>query len=162
MRLAGGSAGEADAIGTPAAPAMRPELLDASDEEIELALEHAEPMVLRGLLYQLTGDPRSPRPRITIDPTGFQTGMMVARDDDVALLRRKAVEFLEAYRAAGAGPLGIGPEDRLPASLSLTLGEEIDDEEFTFCLEELALDPWVRDLEWRRRAAAGPAATSSR
>ena len=28
---------------------------------------------------------------------------------DVALLRRKAAEFLKAYRDAGAGPIDIGP-----------------------------------------------------
>ena len=33
--------------------------------------------------------------------------------------------------------------------MSLTLGEEIDDEESEFCLEELALDPWVRSLRWQ-------------
>ena len=33
-----------------------PELLEASREEIEHAVAQAEPMVLRGLLYQLTGD----------------------------------------------------------------------------------------------------------
>jgi 4-hydroxyacetophenone monooxygenase len=74
----------------------------------------------------------------------------VAGEEDVALLRRRAVEFLERYRASGAGPLAIGPRDRLPESLSLTLGEEIDSEEFEFCLEELALDPWVRSLHWQR------------
>lgn len=136
--------------GKPRAVSAGPELLEASGEEIARAVGQAEPMVLRGLLYQLTGDPEVAATGIEIDPTGFQTAMKVARDEDVALLRRKAIEFLETYRAAGAGPLGIGAEDRLPVSLSLTLGEEIDDEEFTFCLEELALDPWVREHDWRR------------
>jgi 4-hydroxyacetophenone monooxygenase len=117
--------------------------------EIELAVAQAEPMVLRGLLYQLTGDDEVAATRIAIDPSGFQTGMMVAREEDVALLRRKAVEFLEQHRAEGGGPLAIGPGERLPRSLALTLGEPIDDEEFAFCLEELALDPWVRGLDWR-------------
>ena len=106
-------------------------------------------MVLRGLLYQLTGDEEVASIGITVDPTGFQTAMKVEREEDVALLRRKATEFLQAYRASGAEPLDIGPEERLPLSLSLTLGEEIDEEEFTFCLEELALDPWVRSLDWQ-------------
>ena len=35
----------------------RPELLAADDATIEDAIAHADPMVLRGLLYQLTGDP---------------------------------------------------------------------------------------------------------
>ena len=149
MRGAGGGAVGADAIEATRA-ATGSELLDASREQIELAVAHAEPMVLRGLLYQLTGDEEVAATRIAIDPTGFQTAMKVASDDDVALLRRRAVEFLDRHRAAGAEPLGIGPEERLPLSLSLTLGEEIDHEEFTFCLEELGLDPWVRSHEWRQ------------
>ena len=35
---------------------VRSELLDASDETIADAVSYADPMVLRGLLYQLTGD----------------------------------------------------------------------------------------------------------
>ena len=35
---------------------VRPDLLEASDETIDDALTHAEPMLLRGLLYLLTGD----------------------------------------------------------------------------------------------------------
>jgi 4-hydroxyacetophenone monooxygenase len=124
------------------------ELLEASDEQIERAVAHAEPMVLRGLLYQLTGDEEVAATPITVDPTGFQTFMMVAAEADVAMLRRKAVELLLAHRDAGAGPLDIGPEERLRRSVPLTLGEELDDAEFEFCREELALDPWVRSLAW--------------
>ena len=94
----------------------RAELLHASREEIALAVEHAEPMVLRGLLYQLTGDEAVAATEIEIDPTGFQTSMKVTHDDDVALLRNKAIEFLDTYRASGAGPLDIGPEERLPGA----------------------------------------------
>jgi 4-hydroxyacetophenone monooxygenase len=136
-----------------AEPAVRCELLEASREEIERAIAQAEPMVLRGLLYQLTGDEEVAATRIAVDPTGFQTAMKVDRDEDVAMLRRKAIDFLDAYRASGAGPLDIGPEERLPTSLSLTLGETIDDREFEFCLEELALDPWARTLDWQRPPA---------
>jgi 4-hydroxyacetophenone monooxygenase len=124
------------------------ELLEASDEQIERAVAHAEPMVLRGLLYQLTGDEEVAATPIAVDPTGFQTFMMVADQADVAMLRRKAVEFLRAHRDAGAGPLDIGSEERLRRSLPLTLGEELDDAEFEFCREELALDPWARGLAW--------------
>ena len=124
------------------------ELLEASDEQIERAVAHAEPMVLRGLLYQLTGDEETAATRIAVDPTGFQTFMMVADESDVAMLRRKAAELLRAHRDAGAGPLDIGPEERLRRSLPLTLGEDLDDAEFEFCLEELALDPWARSLRW--------------
>ena len=132
------------------AATARAELLGATRDEIESAVEHADPMVLRGLLYQLTGDEEVAATAITVDPRGFQTAMMVARDDDVELLRRKAIDFLERYRAGGAVELTIGPEDRLARSISLALGDEIDDTELEFCLEELALDPWARSLEWQR------------
>jgi 4-hydroxyacetophenone monooxygenase len=149
MTLAGGDTARTSARTAFDPPTVRQELVEASRGQIEAAVAHAEPMVLRGLLYQLTGDEEVAATRIATDPTGFQTAMMVASDEDVALLRRKAVEFLEAYRAADGGPLAIGAPERLPRSMSLTLGEEIDDEESEFCLEELALDPWVRSLEWR-------------
>ena len=35
---------------------VRTELLEASDAQIEDAIEHADPMILRGWLHQLTGD----------------------------------------------------------------------------------------------------------
>ena len=68
---------------------VREELLAASDAEIEDALEHAEPLVLRGLVYQLTGDEEVRRAHVDVDPTA--TG-----GDDRALLRRKAADFLKA------------------------------------------------------------------
>jgi 4-hydroxyacetophenone monooxygenase len=131
-----------------AEPTVASELLEASDELIERAVAHADPMVLRGLLYQLTGDEEVAATRITVDPRGFQTFMMVADEDDVASLRRKAVELLRAHRDAGGGPMDIGPEERLRRSVPLTLGEELDDAEFEYCREELALDPWARTLSW--------------
>lgn len=48
------------------------ELLAATDAEIDDAADHADPMVLRGLLYQLTGDEEVAaipvRPQEGIDP----------------------------------------------------------------------------------------------
>ena len=46
---------------------VREELLAASDEVIEDAVVHADLMVLRGLLYQLTGDDEVARARLNID-----------------------------------------------------------------------------------------------
>ena len=134
---------------------VRPELLEASDEQIRRAVEHAAPMVLRGLLYQLTGDEEAAATHIGIDPAGFQTGMMVDRDEDVALLRRKTVELLISWRDSDAGTVPVGPAERLQRSASLTLGEPVADDEVEFCVEELALDPWARELEWQRPPRRG-------
>ena len=47
--------------------------------------------------------------------------------------------------------IGIGPEERLPTSLAPRGGNELADEDSALWLEELALDPWARGLEWQRR-----------
>ena len=124
------------------------ELTEASDEQIERAVAHAEPMVLRGLLYQLTGDESVAATRITTDPTGLQTAMMVADEADVAMLREKTAAFLRARRDAGGGPIDIGPRERLRRSIPLTLGGELTDDELEIWLEEIALDPWARSITW--------------
>ena len=103
-------------------------------------------MVLRGLLYQLTGDEEVAATAHHGRPDGLpdgDDGRRATRTSRCCAARPSSSST--RYRAAGAGPLDIGPEERLPLSLSLTLGEEIDDEEFEFCLEELALDPWARE-----------------
>lgn len=130
--------------------AMRPELLEASDQEIEDAVLHAEPMVLRGVLYQLTGDESIAAIQAVPSSVGFHRAPAVA-PADVARLQSKAAEFLKTYRDQGADDMPIGPKARLQRSLSLTVGEDIPDRDMPFWLEELALDPWMRTLEWVER-----------
>ena len=88
--------------------AAREELLAASDETIADALLYADPMVLRGLLYQLTGD--SEVAAIEAQPLGEGSAYnaaggvrLVADKTDIATLRAKALALLKAYREAGAG-----------------------------------------------------------
>lgn len=124
---------------------VREGLLAASDEVIEDAVTFADPMVLRGLLYQLTGDEEIARARL--NPVGPAALGLAGGDDDASLLRRKAVEFLRAYRDAGAGEISIGAEERLPTSLRLASSFELADEDMGLYLEELSLDPWARGLQ---------------
>jgi 4-hydroxyacetophenone monooxygenase len=123
----------------------REELLAASDEVIEDAVLHADPFVLRGLLFQLTGDEEVARAHVAEVGRGVEPA---GNDDDTALLRRKAVEFLKAYRGRGAGEISIGAEARLPTSLQLASNFELADEDMGLYVEELSLDPWARGLEW--------------
>jgi len=139
-----------DEQGWVANAAVREELLDASNATIEEAVELADPMVLRGLIYQLTGDPQIAATTIVMgSSTGF-TGGMEPTPEAEALIRRKAAEFLKSYRDRGAGELGIGPMDRLPQSMTLTMGKDIEPDSYDLWLEELALNPWSRGLEWSR------------
>jgi 4-hydroxyacetophenone monooxygenase len=87
-------------IDTPA----RHELLTASDELIEDAVEHADPMTLRGLVFQLTGDPDLKRLEIAKRYRGFYPIYAPADEQGAALVREKAAAFLKGYRDAGAGP----------------------------------------------------------
>jgi 4-hydroxyacetophenone monooxygenase len=125
-------------------PEALPELLAASDDTIADAVQHADPMVLRGLLHQLTADGEvasiRPTPQVGIDPAKLVDAA------DIAKLRAKAAEFLRTHRDAGGAP-GLGPRDRLPRSLALAAGvDEVPPEDLELWLEELALDPYVRGL----------------
>src|SRR5579872_1484530 len=96
---------------------VRAELCEATDEVIADAVGYGDPMVLRGLLYRLTGDPELKQMPLKKVRMGRIETVVPATDDDVAMVRRKAVDFLKAYRDAGAGPIEYGPRERLPESL---------------------------------------------
>ena len=125
------------------------ELLDASDETIEGAVQYADPLVLRGLVYQLTGD-ESLASGVTVDTVvaGFRSKQVIGDPDDVALIRRKAADFLKSCRDAGPHEVPLGPAERLQRSLSLTAGTDVPSAELEMWVEQLGLDPHVRGLSW--------------
>jgi 4-hydroxyacetophenone monooxygenase len=128
----------------------RPDLLKATDAEIEDAVKFADPMALRGLLYQLTEDEELKDIELKTVLGGYLERNVIALEEDVAMVRRKAADFLKAYRDSGAGPIDIGPADRLPVSLGLMRGETIPEDSLALAIEETALDPWVRSPQWRK------------
>lgn len=132
----------------------RPELLEATDEMIDDAVRYAHPMVLRGLLHQLTGDDSVAAIDVDTVVFGFMETFTVADKQDRELLCAKAAAFLKSYRDQGAGDLDIGPRDRLPHSLSLSAGSELAAEDVEMWLEQFALDPWARGLHWREQPPA--------
>jgi 4-hydroxyacetophenone monooxygenase len=133
---------------------IRRELLEASDEVIDDAVQFADPMVLRGLLYQLTADPEVADTELTMTTRALVPMPAPANPDVTQLLRRKAAEYLKSYRDSGGGPVGPGPEERLKKSIRLTWGQPIADENIRMYVEELALDPWARSIEWKDAADA--------
>src|SRR6516164_2198726 len=71
-----------------------PELLGASDETIDDAVKYADPLALRGLLYQLTGDEDLLEVELrTLVVGGYREMYQVARADDAARIRGKAAGF---------------------------------------------------------------------
>jgi len=129
---------------------MRTELLEASDAVIEDAIGYAHPMVLRGILYQLTGDPELEDISLTTALRGYYEYYTPAKEVDVVAIRRKAVDFLKRYRDSGAGPIDIGPRERLPISLALMFGQPVASEHEDFFIQDLAIDPWARGLKWQQ------------
>ncbi|MDG2005139.1 MAG: NAD(P)/FAD-dependent oxidoreductase [Novosphingobium sp.] len=133
---------------------VRNELLSASDETIEDAVKYADPMVLRGLLYQLTGDAdvlaTKAMPLGGASAYNAGGGVMVVSDEaDIATLHAKAATFLKSYRDGGAGNIDYGPDQRLSESLPLCSGEEVPEAEWGMWLEQTALDPFVRGVDWK-------------
>ena len=125
-----------------------PELFEATDEMIEDAVLHADPMVLRGLLYQLTGDEGLAQMKVHSVRAGLLEMKMVTESADVALIRSRAASLLRSYRDSGPDDVPIGPDVRLHRSLELTAGTAIPRAELPMWLEQLALDPFARGLVW--------------
>ncbi len=130
---------------------VRHELLDATDETIEDAVRFADPMILRGLLYQLTGDETVAATPVKARVLGLVEAMVLADHSDAAVLQSKAADLLKSYRDSGAENIPVGPADRLPRSLTLACGEEIAAADQEMWLEQLAVDPWARALVWREQ-----------
>lgn len=126
----------------------RHELLNASDADIDNAVLFSDPMALRGLIYQLTGDESLAHVPTSKQRIFLADAVVPSNAEAVAMIQAKAAEFLKRYRDAGAPEIDYGPADRLPRSLELAAGEPIPPEQLDMWIEETALNPWARALEW--------------
>jgi 4-hydroxyacetophenone monooxygenase len=118
------------------------------DEVATRALASADPMALRGLLYQLTADQELASLPMSSMPGMFGGDMPAIVDPAaVATLHEKTLALLAARRA---GTLNSSPQtqEHLREAISLGLGEDVPDEEVDYLIEELALDPHARGLKW--------------
>jgi 4-hydroxyacetophenone monooxygenase len=132
----------------------RQELLEATDEQIDEAIKFADPLILRGVLYQLTGDEELVGLPVGEAKAGFIGEIPAIVDPDaVALVQRKAADFLKAYRDAGAGDYPLGSRERLVKSMELATGRPIPAAELEMWMEQLAIDPMPRGLQWRQEPA---------
>jgi 4-hydroxyacetophenone monooxygenase len=128
----------------------RNELLDSTDDEIAEAVKHANPMVLRGLLYQLTGDESLTTVPTSLVSAGFRGQTPAVVDPEaVALVQAKAATFLSSRRDAGATARDLGPSSRLHRSMELAVGASIPAAELEMWIEQMAIEPMARGLDWR-------------
>jgi 4-hydroxyacetophenone monooxygenase len=124
----------------------RPELLAATDDEIDSAVAAADPMVLRGLLHQLTGDRTIRDTPVEDVVVGFLETRSMTDPSAIASLRRRAAEYLRALRDAGGEEPAL-IEERLHESLSLTAGSPIAEADLELWIEQLAVDPFARGMD---------------
>ncbi len=127
----------------------RASLAQASNAQIDAAVAVADPMVLRGLLFYLTGDEEIAATAVAKAGQGVLfSGLAVTNPQDIELLRRKTATFLKRCRDSGTVSMASGSEDRILPSMKLAVGEDFPDEETEFWLEELCLDPWIFAHKW--------------
>ena len=124
------------------------ELLKTSDAEIEEAVKAADAILLRGLLYLLTGDEHiAAIPQSTSDEDFRGPLATITDPEHVATLRRATVDWLKAHRAAGAPQVKLA-EERLPRAMELGLGVSIPKAELGMWIEQMAIDPMSRSFQW--------------
>lgn len=148
--------------GTKRSAQMGLDLAGVPDDAIDSALQIVDPMALRGLLYQLTGDPSLkdvPVQKHVIN--GLLDLYQVADPADAARIRAQAAQFLKDLRDSGAKHLDIGPHERLAESLTLTAGVPVAREEGEMWIEEIGIDPWARGVAWTTPGAQDKAASFS-
>lgn len=124
-------------------------LATASDQMLAAAIDHADPLILRGLLYQLTGDETLIAMPIENVAFGYSRQDRLANPADVELVQRKTIAWLKELRDTGARRVSIGPMERLPHSLELIAGTSIPERELPMWIEETGLDPLARGLTWK-------------
>jgi 4-hydroxyacetophenone monooxygenase len=129
----------------------RPALLTATDAEIEDAIGYAEPMLLRGLMYQLTADPKLLDMEVEFLTLLGRYGNRIKDEANVAYVRKLAADWLKDYRDRGAPHFDIGDPERLFTAMRLCAGGEMLDEDRPIWMEQTCLDPWVRGLKWKKQ-----------
>jgi 4-hydroxyacetophenone monooxygenase len=126
------------------------EIASATNDDLADAVKFANPLILRGLLFQLTGDESLVNLPIGTMAAGIRGDMPAVVDPDaLALIHAKAVAVLEAQRDAGGARADFGPMSRLHRSMELAVGCPIPAAELDMWVEQLALEPLVRGLKWR-------------
>lgn len=72
------------------------DLLASSDETIENAVRRADPMVLRGVLYMLTGDEELLEMDLVNSTDVDMSVHGLRKNSDIALLQSKAADYLKS------------------------------------------------------------------
>ncbi len=124
---------------------------DSNDEEfLREAIEAADVTCLRAAIYQLTGDPDL----LAMETDSNALAAMdraappgLAREEDHALVRKKAVEVLKTLRAGALKPPPPPSPDAFKPLIELFLAEDVPPHLLRFWWEEFGADPLPRGFE---------------
>jgi len=150
--LTGSSGGKAAGNAFPhlaATARIGDELRQASNATINECVTSADPLVLRGLLYQLTGDEELAGMTVERQVLGYTAIEALTSEADVRRIHAKAAHLLKQLRDSDETEIAIGPIDRLPRSLEFAAGVAIPPSEMALWIEETGLDPFARGIKWR-------------
>lgn len=126
------------------------ELSGASDETLRDVLEYADPMVLRALIYQATGDEAVRDIDVARVPGIFMDAPWVLDPASLTVLKEKALALLQRYRDGTVAPPGGDDRARMLAAMSLAADEPVPAGEYDYWFEELAIDPSRRAHHWKQ------------
>lgn len=123
----------------------------ADDETIAIAVAHADPMVLRGVLYLLTGDEDLAALDLKSSTDADMSVQSVQNSTDIALIRSKAVAYLKAARDGKLVTPEPGSPEHVLHSLSMTAGYDIPEAGSDIWVQQAALNPFARGIEWKKK-----------
>jgi 4-hydroxyacetophenone monooxygenase len=121
---------------------------ETSDETIRRALEQADPLVLRTVLYQFTGDESLVDIRTVVMGKGQVEVAVIEDAADELALRERAFALLAGIRD---GKIQVPPPpggEQLHRLVELAVCARVPAENLGFLVEELALDPMPRQFDW--------------
>lgn len=115
------------------------------DDLADMAIEEADPNILRLALMHATGDESLAEMRTELVQSGLFPTQTLGEEHH-AEVRAKAHAFFKS----GAAP-AAADQERVRALMSVANGAELTDEEFRFGYEELALEEFPRDIHWKSK-----------
>ena len=122
------------------------------EDRLRTALDKADPNVLRMVLYHLTGDDTLANMQLDVklERGGvYRTSVLAPRHHDE--VRQRAFGVL---RERSPDHPAVPPKSAQRDMIRMFTGQEFSDTEADYCLEELAMAEYPRDVSWTSRPSA--------
>ena len=118
------------------------------DATIRRALEQADTLALRAVLFHLTGDETLAAIKTEPAPRGLADVQVIAEPADEEAIRERAFALLRDIRDGRGEARPPMSREQLHGVVNLAVCADVPEEKLDFYLEELALDPMPRRFDW--------------